>query len=107
MPEMHLRQPAFTYRACGPFTKDQKRLQKFKETRDSRYIYQNKLDKVCVQHDTVDGDFKNLSWRTASNKILRDKAFNIVKNPKCHGYQRGLPSMVCKFFDKTSAGGAV
>ena len=61
MPEMHLRQPAVTYRACGPFTKDQKRLQKFKETRDSRYIYQNKLDKVCVQHDTVDGGFKDLS----------------------------------------------
>ena len=47
MPEMHLRQPGFTYSACVPFTKNKERIQKFKETGDSRYIYQNKLDKVC------------------------------------------------------------
>ena len=47
MPEMYLRQPAFTYRACGPFKKNKERIQKFKETRDSRYIYQNELDKAC------------------------------------------------------------
>ena len=49
------------------------------------------------------GDFKDLARRTASDKILRDKAFNIAKNPKNDGYQRGLASMVYKFFDKKSA----
>ena len=47
MPEMHLRQPKFTYSACGPFTKNKERIQTFKETRDSRYIYGNELDKAC------------------------------------------------------------
>ena len=51
--EMHLRQPGFTYSACGPFTKNKERIQKFKETGDSRYIYQNKLDKACFHHDMV------------------------------------------------------
>ena len=49
MPEMHLRQPRFTYSACGPFTKNKERIQKFIETGDSRYIYQNELDKICHQ----------------------------------------------------------
>ena len=53
------------------------------------------------------GDFKDLKRRTASNKILRDKAFNIAKNPKYDGYQRGLASMVYKFFDKKSKGSSV
>ena len=48
------------------------------------------------------GDFKDLKRRTASDKILRDKVFNIAKNPKCNGYQRGLASMVYKFFYKKS-----
>ena len=47
MPEMHLKQPGFTYSACGPFTKNNKRIQKFQETRDSRYFYQNEVDTVC------------------------------------------------------------
>ena len=52
----------------------------------------------------ADGDFKDLTRRTVSDKILRDKAFNIAKNPKCDGYQRGLASMVYNFFDKTTSG---
>ena len=59
MPEMHLRQPGFTYSACGPFTKNKERIQKFKQTVDSRYIYRNELDKACFQHDMVYGDFKD------------------------------------------------
>ena len=51
MPEMHLREPGFTYNACGIFTKNKKRIQKFKETGDSQYIHQNELDKACFQHD--------------------------------------------------------
>ena len=103
MPEMHLRQPGFTCSACGPFTKNKERIKKFKETGDSRYIYQNKLDKACFQHDMAYGDFKDLARRTASDKVLRDKAFNVAKNPKYDGYQRGLASMFYKIFDKKSA----
>ena len=80
MPEMHLRQPRFTYSACGLFTKNKERTQKFKETGDSRYIYQNELDKVCFQQGMAYADFKDLTRRTASDKILCDKAFNIFKN---------------------------
>ena len=103
MPEMHLKQPGFTYSACGPFTKNIERIQKFKETRDTSYIYKNELDKACFQHDMAYGDFKDLTRRTASDKILRDKTFDITKNPKYDGYQRGLASMVYKFFEKNSA----
>ena len=56
IPEMHLRQPAFTYSARGPFTKNKERVQKFKETGDPRYIYQNKLDRACFQHDMAYGE---------------------------------------------------
>ena len=104
---MHLKQPGFTYSACVPFTKNKERIQKFKETRDTKYIYKNELDKACFQHDMAYGDFKDLARRTASDKVLRDKAFNIAKNPKYDGYQRGLASMVYKFFDKKSAGSGV
>ena len=55
-----------------------------------------------MQHDIAYGDFKDLARRTAPDKVLRDKAFNIAKNPKYDGYQRGLASMVYKFFDKKS-----
>ena len=107
MPKMHLKQPGFTYSACGPFTKNKKRIQKFKETGDMSYIYRNELDKACFQHDMAYGDFKVLKRRTASNKVLRDQAFNIAKNPKYDGYQRGLASMVYKFCDKKSKGSVV
>ena len=80
------------------------RSQKFKETLDTKYIYKNELDKACFQHDMVYGDFKDLARRAASDKVLRNKAFNIAKSPKYGGYQRDLASMVCKFFDKKSAG---
>ena len=100
MSEMHLRQPQFTYSACGPFTKSKERIQKFKETGDSSYIYRNELDKACLQPNMAYGDFKDL----AADKVLRDKAFNIAKDPKFGGYQRGLASMVYKFYDKKTTG---
>ena len=99
MPEMHLKQPGFTYSACRPFTKNKEKIQKFKETWDTSYIYKNELDKDCFQHDMAYGDFKYLARRTTFEKVLRDKAFNIAKNRKYYGYQRGLASMVYKFFD--------
>ena len=104
---MHLKWPGFTYSACGPFTKNKERIQKFKEAGDTSYIYKNELDKACFQHDMAYGDFKDLARRTASDKVLRDKAFNIAKNPKYDGYQRGLASMVYNFFDKKSKGSGV
>ena len=107
IPEMDLKQPGFTYSAGRQFTKNKQRIQNFKETGDSRYIYLNRLDKVCFQHDMAHEDFKDLIWRTASDKILRDKTYNIAENPKCDGYQRGLASMAYKFFDKKTLGRAV
>ena len=82
MPKLHLKQPGFTYSACGPFTKSKERIQKFKETGDTSEIYKNELGKACFQHDMAYGDFKDLKRRTFSDKVLRDKAFNIAKNPK-------------------------
>ena len=107
MPEMHLKQPGFTYRACGPFTKSKERIQKFKETGNTSYIHKNGLDKACFQHDMAYGHFIDSARRAASDKTLRDKAFYIAKNPKYDGYQKGDASMVCKFFDKKSRGGGV
>ena len=65
MPEMRLRQPGCTYSACGPFTKGKERIQKFKQTGDSRYIYKNELDKACFQHDMAYGDFKELKKKNS------------------------------------------
>ena len=81
MTEMHLKQPGFTYSACGLFTKNKERIQKFKETGDTTYIYKNELDKTCFQHMAY-GDFKDLKKRTISDKVLRAAVFNIAKNPK-------------------------
>ena len=90
VPEMHLSQPRFTYSDCGPFIKTKERIQKFLKTWDSRYTYQNELDKACFQHDMAYGGFKDLPRRTNSDKKLRDKAFNVAKKPKFDEYQRGL-----------------
>ena len=79
MPEMHLNQPGFSYSACGPFTKNEERIQKFKETGDTSYIIE--LDRTCFQHDMAYRDFKELKRRTFSDRSLRDKAFNIAKKP--------------------------
>ena len=104
MPEMHFRQPGFTYSACGPFTKSKEKIQRFKQTGDSRCIYRNELDKACFQHDMAYGDFKDLKKRAAADKDLRDQLFHIAKDPKNDEYQKGLASMVYKFFDKKIKG---
>ena len=101
MPEMHLKYLGFTYSACGPFTKNKERILKFEETGDTKHIYKNELDKACFEHDMAYWDFKNLA---ASNKVLRDKAFEIASNPKYDGYQGNLASMVYNFFDEKSTG---
>ena len=107
MPEMHLRQPRFVYSACGPFTRHKERIKKFKRTGDTRYIYRNELDKACFQHDSAYADHKDLINRTEADKVLRDKAYDIASNPKYDGHQRGLASMVYKFFDKKSMGSGI
>ena len=96
MPEMHLRQPGFTYSACGPFTKNKQRIQKFMHTGDTNCIYKNELDKACFQHDIAYDKCKDLERGTHSDKVLKDKAFEIVNNPMYDRYQRGLASMVLK-----------
>ena len=90
IPETHLKQPRFTYRTRGPFTKNKERIQKFKETGDTNYISKNELD-------------KDLGRRTVSHRVLIDKAINIAKNPRYDEYQRRLTSMDYKFFDKKYA----
>ena len=107
MPQMHLRQPQFTYSACGPFTKHTQKIQKFRETGDTNYIYKNELDKACFAHDAAYSDSKDLTKRTVADKILKNRAFNIAKDRKYDGYQRGLASMVDNIFDKKSAGSGV
>ena len=86
MPQIHLRQP-----------------QKFKETGDTKYIYKNELDKAFFIHDAAYSDSKDLTKRAVADKILKNKAFDIAKDPKYDGYQRGLASMVYKLFDSKVA----
>ena len=86
IPDKHLKQLGFTQSTCERFTKSKERIQEVKEKGDSKYIYQNKLDKACFQHDMAYGDFRDLPRRTAVDKVLRDKAFNVAKTPKYYGY---------------------
>ena len=94
MPEMDLKQPGFTQSAGGPFAKNKERIEKFMQTGNTDFIYRNELDKACFQHDLAYGQSKNFIKRTQSD-------------PKYDGYQRGLASMVCKFFAKKSSGSGV
>ena len=107
MPEMHLKQPGFTYSACGPFTKNKERIEKFMQTGNTDFIYKNKLDRACFQHDMAYGKSKDLAKRTQSDKVLTDKAFKIASDPKYDGHERGLASIVYKDFDKKSSGSGI
>ena len=71
------------------------------------FIHKNELDKACFQHDRAYVKSKDLVKRTQSDKVLKDKAFKIANNPNYDGYQRGLASMVYKFFDKKSKGSGI
>ena len=94
MPEMHLKQPGFTYSACGSFTKNKERIEKLMQTGNKDFIYKNELDKACFLHDMAYGKSKKLIKKTQSDKVLKDKVFKIASDPKYDGYQRGLASMV-------------
>ena len=89
------------------FTRHKERIKKFKQTGDTRYIYRNELDKACFQHDSAYADHKDLINRTEADKVLSDKAYDIVSNPEYDGDQRGLVSMVYKFYNKKSMGSGI
>ena len=107
MPEMHFKQPGFTYSACGLFTRNIERTEKFMQTGNTDFIYRNELDKACFEDDMAYGKSKDLGKITKSDKVLRDKAFKIAIDSKYDGYQRGLASMVYKFYDKKSSGSGI
>ena len=94
MPELHLKKPGFTYRACGPFTKYLERTQKFGETGNLKHLYRNELDKASFAHDAVCSDNRDLAKITISDKILKDRAYEITKKRKYNGCQEALVSMV-------------
>ena len=73
------------------------------QTRNTNFISKNELDKAFFEHDMGYDKSKDLTKRTQSDKVSRNKAFKIASDPKYDGYQRGLASMVYKFFDKKSA----
>ena len=77
------------------------------QTGNTEFTYKNELYKAYFQHNMVYGESKDLAKRTKSEKVLRDKAFEIASDPKCDRYQRGLVSMVYKFFDKKCSGSGV
>ena len=91
---MHLKQRGFTYSTCGPFTENKERIEKFMQTGNTNFIYRNELDKAYFQHDMAYGKSKDLIKRTQSDKVLKDKAFEIASNPNYNAYQRGLASIV-------------
>ena len=79
---MHLKQPGFTYSACGPFTKNKERIEKFTQTGNTDFIYKNELDKAYFQHNMAYGKSNDLTKTTQSDNVLRDKAFKIASDPK-------------------------
>ena len=94
MPEWHLKQQGFTYSAYEPFTKHSDWIEKFRETVNLQHSYRNELDKACVAHNAANSDSEDLAKRTISDKILRDRAYEIARNRNYDGYQRALARMV-------------
>ena len=105
MPDLHVKQPGFTYSACGPFTKYCEIIQKSIKTVDLKHLYTNELDKACFAHDVAYSDSKDLAKRTILDKILKERAYEIAKNRNYDGYQRALASIVYTFFDQKTGSG--
>ena len=80
MPVMHLKRLDFTYSACGPFTKNKERIEKFMQTGNTDFIYKNELDKACFQHGAAYGKSKDLVKRKQSDKFLKDRALPVIQN---------------------------
>ena len=100
IPELHLKQPEFTYSACGHLLNIMKEFKKIREIGKLKHLYRNDLDKACFAHDAAYSYSKDLAKRTISDKILKDRAYEIARNRNYDGYQRALARMVYKFFDK-------
>ena len=100
MSEMHLKEPGFGYSAFGPFTKHLERVQKFNKTGTWKYLHRNELEKACFPHNAVYSDSKDLVKRTISDKILKERVYEIAKNCNYDRCQRALASMVYGFFAK-------
>ena len=105
MPEMHLWDPkAKQYSACGPFTRHKQRINDFMEDGKLSHILENRLDVACFQHDSAYEKYKDRLNRKKSDAVLKNKALKIAMDPKVNGYQRGLGSMVYKFFNERTKG---
>ena len=100
MPEQHLKQPGFTYGACVPFTKHRERIKIFRKTGNLKQLYREELDKACFAYNAAYSDSKDLAKRTISDKILKDRVYEIARNRNYDGCQRALTSMVYKFLDQ-------
>ena len=100
MPRIHLIQSGFTYKGYEAFTENKARIEKLKETLDISYIYQKERDKFLSQHDMAYGGFKYLHRRAVSEKVLRDKPFNIARNRKYEEYQCDIVSVLYNFFER-------
>ena len=101
IPEIHLKQPGFTYSACSPFTKNKERIEKFMKTGNTNFVYRSELDKACFQHDMAYGRSKDLVKRTQSDKVLKDKTFKIASDPKYDGYQEDKLQCFISFLTKS------
>ena len=87
IPELLLKQPEFTYNACRPFKKHRERIQKFRETDNLKHLYRNELEKACFAHDAAYSDSKDLENGIISDKILKDRAYEIARNRGYDGCQ--------------------
>ena len=79
MPELHLKPPKITYSACGSFTTHRERTQNFRETGNLKHLCRNEIDKACFAHDAAYSDSKDLAKRTISNKILKDRSYELLE----------------------------
>ena len=79
MPEIHVRQSQFTYSACGKFTRNEERIQEFKETGDTNYVFKNELDKACFVNDAAYSNSKDFTKRTIADKILKIKHLILLR----------------------------
>ena len=91
-PKLHLRQPGFTYSSCGLITTCEK-IQKFGETGNLKHLYRKELDKACFIYDAAYSDSKDLAKRTVSGKILKYRAYEIIRNPKYNGYKKAIATI--------------
>ena len=108
MPELHLWDPKVKkYSACGPFTRHQKRIDMFMKDGRLSHILQNILDAACFQHDSAYAKYKDRANRRQSGFVLKNKALKIAVDPRVNGYQRGLASMVYKFFNERTKGSGI